>query len=69
MSRTPEANLWRIEERSEGENAWHGQGFIAVYVDDVMASGSESTAQGFLNEFRRRFESQKERASASADWR
>ena len=56
MSRTPEANLWRIEEWSEGEKASHGRGFIAVYVDDVMASGTESTAQGFLEKFRRRFD-------------
>ena len=56
VRRTPEANLWSLEEWSEGERSWQNRGFIAVYVDDVMTSGSEATVQGFLDEFRRRFE-------------
>ena len=43
--KTPEANLWRIEERETLSGQTHWTGLLTVYVDDLLLTGETETLE------------------------
>ena len=60
LVKLPEANVWAIEKKVKGTGVVHGH--VAVYVDDVMVSGTDATLAAFVEKFRSMW------TCSEADW-
>ena len=60
LVKLPEANVWAIEKKVKGTGVVHGH--VAVYVDDVMVSGTDATLAAFIEKFRSMW------TCSEADW-
>ncbi|CAK9023761.1 unnamed protein product [Durusdinium trenchii] len=60
LVKLPEANVWAIEKKVKVTGVVHGH--VAVYVDDVMVSGTDATLAAFIEKFRSMW------TCSEADW-
>ena len=46
---TSEANLWRLCKRTSGGKGWVTEGYVVIYVDDVLAVGPRGVVSSFMD--------------------